>query len=243
MVIGRKEMADLITDENGKLFGLSGKKNVQRGPTVGLRFNRKWLKQINNLVKNLNAQDINITINQGESSFSIINEKTGARQIFVNSGMFKAEINNQENKRENNQIWYIFTIELETDKTKDDDKEVFSFKTKTVEAKKDAFSSTVFSAIGKYFADEMRTKRELIANRQLSIDPKYPNEGVLTEMYIRAKVELNQGHNHFSSDRVVSGETLFNLYQKAKGNALFSSGGDFLMEQIKSFLGTNPTLT
>ena len=42
----------------------------------------------------------------------------------------------------------------------------------------------------------------------------------------------------------MSGKNLFELYNEVKSNTEpFYSGGDILLNQIKSFLGSNPSLT
>lgn len=235
VTIGSEKFVNLLKDEKGNVVGLEDSNG-------NLRFNNTLLKRLKNELNNLQKEGLDITINQNCSSFSLINEIVGTKQDFTNGQLFKAKINALQKSRANTK-WYIFDIEVTKDISRKEEKAVFKYNIKNVGGQPK--SSSVFSAIGKYFADEMQTKRQLVQqNFDMSVDPSYPNAGNLTEMYISAKARLNEGHNNFKTRTSVPGRTLFELYNEIKANTEpFYSGGDYLMEQIKSFLGSNPSLT
>lgn len=110
-------------------------------------------------------------------------------------------------------------------------------------------SSSIFSAVGKYLKDEFDAKTTYYNMQQSSSDklnpPSYPNAGNFTELYIVAKSRLNGGKNKFGGSRQkVSGKDLFELYKQVKSNTdAFYTGGDYLTDQIKGFLGALPSLT
>lgn len=235
VTLGSEKFANLLKDDQGNVIGLEDSDG-------NLRFNNILLKRLKTELNILQKEGLDITVNQHCSSFSLVNEIVGTKQDFTSGKLFKAKINAlQKNKA--NIRWYIFNMEVTKDISKKEEKAVFKYNIKNVEGQPK--SSSVFSAIGKYFADEMETKRRMVQqNFDMSVDPSYPNAGNLTEMYISAKARLNNKHNKFKERTPVYGQTLFEIYNQIKANTQpFYSGGDYLMEQIKSFLGSNPSLT
>ena len=119
----------------------------------------------------------------------------------------------------------------------------------TTNARGAVLSSSIFSAVGKYLKDEFDAKTKYYSMQQSSSDklkpPSYPNAGNFTELYIVAKSRLNKGKNKFEgSQQKVSGKDLFELYKQVKSNTdAFYTGGDYLTDQIKGFLGALPSLT
>lgn len=235
VTLDSENFINLLKDNQGNIIGLTDSGG-------NLRFNNILLNRLKEKIKILEKEGFDITVNKHCTSFSLINEIVGTKQDFLNGKLFKAQIEAlQRNKA--NAKWYIFDIEVSKDISKKEEKAVFKYNVKKVQGSPE--SSSVFSAIGKYFADEMETKRRLVQqNYNINVDPSYPNAGNLTEMYISAKARLNKGHNDFKERRPVPGQILFQLYNEIKANTEpFYSGGDYLMEQIKSFLGSNPSLT
>lgn len=235
LTIGSIDFINLMKDKNGNVIGLSQSGN-------NLRFNSAFLNNLKTLIKNIEAQGMSIEVNAGCSSFSLVNETLGTRQDFSNGKLFKSYIQALQ-RQEREGKWYTFIFKGGKDESSLVEKQVFKFEIDHVEG--NPISSSIFSAIGKYFSDEMNTKRQIANTLQLKVDSSYPNAGNLTELYILAKQRLNNGKNTFRPKPVsVSGQTLFQLYTEIKKNTQpFYSGGDVLMEQIKSFLGSNPSLT
>lgn len=194
-------------------------------------------KQIMYLTKERIAVEV-----KANANFTLINENVGARKTFTDGKLFKARIDALRSQKKRVQ-WYTFEIHEIVNKNKDGDK-IFQYVVTGVNGR--PFSSSVFSAIGKYFSDEL-TQKENVANEkghsQLA-SITYPNAGNLTELYILAKQRLNAGKNKFPKRRGVAGNTLFQLYKEVKANTdAFYSGGDVLTNQIKGFLGSCPSLT
>ena len=235
LTLGQLDFLKLMKDKNGKVIGLS-----QSGSN--LRFSTTFLRNLKQLIKNIQQEGMDIKIDSGCSSFILVNETLGTRQSFSSGKLFKARIDALQHQYKV-QTFYQFELTVTKDISRKTGAEVFKYMTTRVNGNPE--SSSVFSAIGKYFSDEMTAKREA-ANKAfgVSIDLSYPNAGNLTELYITAKNRLNQGKNRFIPRKKVPGMTLFELWNQIKANTEpFYSGGDYLMNQIKSFLGSNPSLT
>ena len=153
---------------------------------------------------------MDIKIDSGCSSFILVNETLGTRQSFSSGKLFKARIDALQHQYKV-QTFYQFELTVTKDISRKTGAEVFKYMTTRVNGNPE--SSSVFSAIGKYFSDEMTAKREA-ANKAfgVSIDLSYPNAGNLTELYITAKNRLNQGKNRFIPRKKVPGMTLFELW-------------------------------
>lgn len=234
ITLGQVDFLQLLKDKNGDIVGL-------KNDSGRLRFTSSFLQNLRRLIREIQEKGVKIEINPSCSSFSLINEDLGTRQNFSNGNLFKARINFLQ-RQYKAQTFYNFQLSVTKDISSKTGRNVFKFYIKRVNGNPD--SSTVFSALGKYFSDEMTAKRQAVnQNFNISIDPSYPNVGNLTEMYILAKNRLNHGKNHFYPRQRVSGMTLFELWKQSKNNEPFYSGGDVLMNQIKSFLNSNPSLT
>lgn len=208
-----------------------------------LRFSSAFISKLRKLIKDIKQQGVNIGILPSGNEFIIQNETLGTRQTFTNGQLFKSRIDFLQRQYQT-QHWYHFDLNITKDISANDQRAVFKYQINKVTG--NPLSSSVFSAIGKYFSDEMTAKREAVKNSVgINIDPSYPNVGNLTQLYALAKQRLNNGHNNFYPRRKrVSGMTLFELWNEVRANTEpFYSGGDLLMEQIKSFLGSNPSLT
>lgn len=243
ITLGRVEFIELMKktrNKNGEILGLN-KINEN------LRFSTAFLQQLRQYIKNIQANNMSFFIDSECSHYILINEELGAREQFTNGKLFKSKIEAiQRNNERSGTDLYIFDLDLKKSQQKDKStgqtKTVFSLRVKDVDGNPE--SSSVFSAIGKYFADEMTQKKDFVKDNNININPNYPNAGNLTELYIVAKHRLNKGHNTFPERKPVSGKTLFDLWKQVRRNTdPFFSGGDFLMDQIKSFLGSNPSLT
>lgn len=235
LTLGQLDFLKLMKDKNGRVIGLSKSGG-------NLRFNTAFLRNLRQLIKNIQQTDMNIKIDSGCSSFILTNETLGTRQSFASGKLFKARIDALQHQYKV-QTFYQFELTVTKDISKKTGAAVFKYDTIRVNGNPE--SSSVFSAIGKYFSDEMTAKKE-ITNETfgISIDPSYPNAGNLTQLYIVAKNRLNQGKNRFTPRKKVPGMTLFELWNEIRVNTEpFYSGGDYLMNQIKSFLGSNPSLT
>lgn len=231
-----EDFKNLIFDKNNNIVGLVNDYD-------NLRFSSAFIKQLRSLIKNINQQGINIQISPTGNNFILVNENLGTRQQFTSGQLFKSRIAFLQ-RQYNTQHWYSFDLDVTKDISAQQGAAVFKYKINKVSG--NPLSSSVFSAIGKYFSDEMTAKRQAVSNSfGYSIDPSYPNVGNLTQLYILAKERLNNKHNNFRPRRRrVSGATLFELWNEVRANTEpFYSGGDVLMEQIKSFLGANPSLT
>lgn len=111
-------------------------------------------------------------------------------------------------------------------------------------------SSSVFSAVGKFLRDEYDAKIYYYNNNNYDINmpppisPSFPSAGNFTELYIMAKSRLNGNKNKFQQRQGIRGAALLELWQQVKGNSdAFYTGGDYLDDQIKGFLGALPSLT
>lgn len=236
LTLGSVDFINLIKDENGKVIGLS-----QSGEN--LRFNASFLNNLKNLIKKIQQEGMSFKINSECTHFTLVNETLGTRQDFSDGKLFRSYITTLQRKRETEK-WYDFQLTIKKDISAKEQKAVFKYFIKRVNNAPQ--SSSVFSAIGKYFSDELNAKRKAVQQTyNETVDPSYPNAGNLTELYLNAKKRLNNGKNMFRPNRQpVTGQTLFEMYKEIKANTQpFYSGGDLLMEQIKSFLGSNPSLT
>lgn len=236
LTIGSVDFANLMKDKNGKVIGLQQSGN-------NLRFTSAFLNNLKALIKNIESQQMSIKVNSNCTTFTLINETLGTKQDFTSGKLFKSYIDAAQRKRDVEK-WYNFQLTVKKDISAINQKNVFKYFITRVDNAPE--SSSIFSAIGKYFADEMNAKRNAVQESfSISIDPSYPNAGNLTELYILAKKRLNNGKNTFyPSPKPVSGQSLFEMYNQVRANTQpFYSGGDVLLEQIKSFLGSNPSLT
>ena len=209
-----------------------------------LRFSSDFLKRLRVLIKQIKNQKMDVKISPDNSFFTLTNELLGTKQDFKDNKIMRANIDFYQRNR-NVSKWYTFQFKVSKDISNKQGKRVFKYFVSRVNG--NPASSSIFSAIGKYFADEMQQSKIFIGDHGLDIQPHYPNAGNLTELYILAKERLNAGHNVFQPRplrKAVSGNTLFELYNQVKKNSEpFYAGGDVLMQQIKSFLGSNPSLT
>lgn len=194
ITLGSKDLLELIKDNNGAI------KRLRRdGDNIRISGLVSVLKQ---QIKAIQNGGMNIKISTDCSAFSLVNEKLGTKQDFGNGKLFKTQIEAlQRNK--NAGTWYNFDYIINKDDSAEGENKVFSIE--ITNAHNSPESSSIFSALGKYFTDEMITKQSAAAGIGISIDPKYPNAGNLTELYILAKARLNQGHNRFPQRSPVSG--------------------------------------
>lgn len=243
ITLGRVEFIELMGRTKNKKDEILGLDKTNGN----LRFSTAFLQQLRQYIKNIQANNMSFFINSKCSHYILVNEDLGAREQFTNGKLFKSKIEAiQRNNERSGTDLYIFDLDLKKSQQKDQStgqsKTVFSLSVRHVDG--NPKSSSIFSAVGKYFADEMIQKRDYVKKNNININPNYPNAGNLTELYIVAKHRLNNGHNTFPERTPVPGETLFNLWKQVRRNTdPFFSGGDFLMDQIKSFLGSNPSLT
>lgn len=235
ITLGKADFLKLIKDGNN-VVGLSKSGN-------NLRFNSIFLSNLRKLIKSIESHDMSININSECSSFILVNETLGTKSTFTSGKLFRSRIDALQRQKQV-QKFYDFTLKVTKDISRKTGAEVFKYFITKVEGNPE--SSSIFSAIGKYFSDEMTAKRSAVQESfEVSVDPSYPNAGNLTQLYILAKNRLNDGINNFREGRrAVSGKNLFELYNEVKSNTEpFYSGGDILLNQIKSFLGSNPSLT
>lgn len=234
IIIDHKTFRQLLFNEQNVLQGI-------KFQGESLRFDQSMLtSSLKKIIDTLKSQGINCSVAGGGSFFRLINENVGKSKDFKDGKFFKEQI---EFAKKRVGARYIFDIDIEA--SKKDGKDVFSYIFNKVEGS--PMSSSVFSAIGKYAADQIEAK-EAAFESQLNIQKNVSiSSGHLTEIYILAKDRLNQGKNRFPERRRVyaSGSNgLFNIFAQVRSNSdSFYSGGDYLTEQIKSFLGSAPSLT
>lgn len=235
ITLGQLDFLKLMKDDSGNIIGLQ-----QSGDN--LRFSSAFKSKLRALIKDIENQGMSMKIDSNCSFFILTNETLGTKETFTSGKLFKARINSLQRKYKIQQF-YQFELDVTKDISSKTGKNVFKYFITRVDGNPE--SSSVFSAIGKYFADERTAKQQAVQESYgISVDPSYPNAGNLTELYILAKSRLNQGKNTFYPRQNVSGMTLFELYNQIKANTEpFYSGGDYLLNQIKSFLGSNPTLS
>ena len=212
--LDRKSLDDIIF--SGKKFGLSNTGS-------SLRFNRAALTA-------LESYALQVLVNNNE--FQIVSNDKQLDLRFQNPQWMRKELDRIKNIGEH---FYLFTMEKQVDRQNKAHFEI-------LKASGGKITHTAFSAIGQYAVDELMAKRAAAAEDN-SIYKGQMNIGNLTEIYIKYKALVNQGHNHFPSPRFVSGEELFPIFKEVRGNTdPWYSGGDYLEAQIKSFLGSMPTL-
>lgn len=234
IIIDHKTFRQLLFNEQNVLQGI-------KFQGESLRFDQSMLtSSLKKIIDTLKNQGINCSVVGGDSFFRLINENVGKSKDFKDGKFFKEQI---EFAKKRVGARYIFDIDIEA--SKKGGKDVFSYIFNKVEGS--PMSSSVFSAIGKYAADQIEAK-EAAFESQLNIQKNVSiSSGHLTEIYILAKDRLNQGKNRFPERRRVyaSGSNgLFNIFAQVRSNSdSFYSGGDYLTEQIKSFLGSAPSLT
>lgn len=237
ITLGSESFIDLIKgDKDNKGFGLE-----QSGSN--LRFSSAFLSRLTSLIRQIEGEKISIKVNP--NYFSLVNETLGTKQDFTNGKLMKSNIEFYQRNR-NVEKWYEFIFKITKDISDNQGKRVFRYAVESVKDKENNSSSSIFSAIGKFFADWMTQTRIFVNNNKVSVDISYPNAGNLTQLYILAKQRLNKGHNVFRDPKRqrVQGQTLLNLYREIKANTEpFYSGGDVLTQQIKSFLGSMPSLS
>ena len=235
LTLGSASFIDLIKNQSGVITGL--KKDGDNIRISGI------IPKLRELIASIQGQGMQIKISQNCNSFVLTNDRLGTRQEFSNGKLFKSYIQTLQ-RHQNAGKWYDFELKINKDNSTESETKVFSIEILNVH--NSPKSSSIFSAIGKYFTDETIAKKNIANLANISIDSNMPNAGNLTELYILAKARLNNGQNNFYHPRrqPVKGQDLFALYKQVKSNTNpFYSGGDFLMNQIKSFLGSNPSLT
>lgn len=234
IIIDHKTFRELLFNEQNILQGI-------KFQGESLRFDQSMLtSSLKKIIDTLKSQGINCSVVGEGSFFRLINENVGKSKDFKDGKFFKEQI---EFAKKRVGTRYIFDIDIKA--SKKDGKDVFSYIFNKVDGS--PMSSSVFSAIGKYAADQIEAK-EAAFESQLNIQKNVSiSSGHLTEIYILAKDRLNQGKNRFPERRRVyaSGSNgLFNIFAQVRSNSdSFYSGGDYLTEQIKSFLGNAPSLT
>lgn len=212
--LSRKQLDDILF--HGKKFGLSNTGS-------SLRFNRAALDA-------LESYALEVLINNDE--FQIVSKDRGMDLHFQNPRWMRKELDRLQALNEH---FYSFVMEKQVDI-----RNKMHFQITAASGGKE--TDTVFSAVGQYAVDELYAKEQAAAQEQ-ALYKGQMNIGNLTEIYIKYKALVNQGHNHFPERRYVSGEELFPIFREVRGNTdPWYSGGDFLEAQIKSFLGSMPTL-
>lgn len=234
IIIDRKTFSEIILGEENKNFlQVSGN---------NLRFTRAFVTKLKQIATNIQKSD-GFSFEIDNNNFRVNNEIIGASRDYKGADIFKKEIERQAKLKKGNR--YVFEIELEKVTSIKDEKDILSYKIRGVSGGAD--SQSIFSAIGKYTADEIEAKNNIIKGGGFNTQVYIPNRGNLSEIYSLAKMKLNNDKNKFGSNgekRFVSGQNLFHIYQQVLGNIdPFYSGGDILSTQIKSFLGSCPSLT
>lgn len=221
--IDTKTLIDLIF--KNKKMGLTGRGNT-------LRFNTEFKHNLQNYLF-----DILVT----QSGFELIVNNQKINLKFQSPSWMKAELDRIRSMKERN---YTFYLNLEiTGKNQNGEptiKWVYANPTSGFR-----HTSSVFSAVGHYAIDEENAKKQALATNEISTNRRVStNIGNLTEIYIKAKEALNQGRNDFRPKKHIYGENLFNIFQQVRSNTdPFYAGGDDLERQIKSLLGSMPSLT
>lgn len=213
--IDRKQLREMIFGQ--KKFGLSNSGSA-------LRFNRTALNA-------LEAYAIEVLVTDSEFQMKSADGKMDLH--FQNPGWMKREL---ERMKQIQERAYSFQMDIKIDK---EDKAHF-----TVHNASGGYNtSTVFSAVGKYAIDELFAKQDMAAQNN-AIYSGQINIGNLTEIYSKYKAIYNKGHNHFYPQRkTVTGGELYEIFSEVRKNTdPWYKGGDQLDNQIKSFLGSMPTL-
>lgn len=234
ITIDRKTFSELMLSKDGEKFLKESGGNI--------RFTRAFVSKLKQMANNIEAQD-GFSFKITDNNFKVVNEIIGKSRDYKGADLFKKQIERQTKLKEGNR--YIFEINLEKVTSTKDEKDILSYKIKGVNGGDD--SQSIFSAIGKYTADEIEAKNSIINEGGFNTQVYIPNRGNLSEIYSLAKMKLNNDKNKFGSNgekRFVSGQNLFPIYAQVLGNIdPFYSGGDILSTQIKSFLGSCPSLT
>lgn len=236
ITIDRKTFSELILSKDGEKFLKESGGNI--------RFTRAFVSKLKQMANNIEAQD-GFSFKITDNNFKVVNEIIGKSRDYKGADLFKKQIERQTNRAGDR---YNFIIEIKKATKGKEDKDILSYSISKVE--KGADSSSIFSAIGKYSADELIAKNEIVAQGNFNTKVYIPNRGNLSEIYSLAKKKLNNDKNKFGKNgqqkeyRFISGEDLFPIYAQVLGNIdPFYSGGDILSTQIKSFLGSCPSLT
>lgn len=234
ITIDRKTFSELMLSKDGEKFLKESGGNI--------RFTRAFVSKLKQMANNIEAQD-GFSFKITDNNFKVVNEIIGKSRDYKGADLFKKQIERQTKMKEGNR--YIFEINLEKVTSTKDEKDILSYKIRGVGGGDD--SQSIFSAIGKYTADEIEAKNSIIKKGGFNTQVYIPNRGNLSEIYSLAKMKLNNDRNKFGSNgekRFVSGQNLFPIYAQVLGNIdPFYSGGDILSTQIKSFLGSCPSLT
>ncbi len=234
VIIDHKTFRQLLFNEKNTLQGI-------KFQGESLRFDQSMLpSSLKKIIDTLKSQGINCSVIEGDSFFKLTNEKVGKSKYFKEGKLFKEQI---ELAKKRVGARYFFDIDITVNKK--DGKDVFSYFFNKVEGS--PMSSSVFSAIGKYAADQIQAKEAAFSSQLNMQKDVMISSGHLTEIYILAKDKLNQGKNNFPERRRVyatGSNGLFEIFSQVRRNSdSFYSGGDYLTEQIKSFLGSAPSLT
>lgn len=234
ITIDRKTFSELMLSKDGEKFLKESGGNI--------RFTRAFVSKLKQMANNIEAQE-GFSFKITDNNFKVVNEIIGKSRDYKGADLFKKQIERQTKIKEGNR--YIFEINLEKVTSTKDEKDILSYKIRGVSGGDD--SQSIFSAIGKYTADEIEAKNSIIKEGGFNTQVYIPNRGNLSEIYSLAKMKLNNDRNKFGSNgekRFVSGQNLFPIYAQVLGNIdPFYSGGDILSTQIKSFLGSCPSLT
>lgn len=234
ITIDRKTFSELMLSKDGEKFLKESGGNI--------RFTRAFVSKLKQMANNIEAQD-GFSFKITDNNFKVVNEIIGKSRDYKGADLFKKQIERQTKMKEGNR--YIFEINLEKVTSTKDEKDILSYKIRGVSGGDD--SQSIFSAIGKYTADEIEAKNSIIKEGGFNTQVYIPNRGNLSEIYSLAKMKLNNDRNKFGSNgekRFISGQNLFPIYVQVLGNIdPFYSGGDILSTQIKSFLGSCPSLT
>ena len=234
ITIDRKTFSELMLSKDGEKFLKESGGNI--------RFTKAFVSKLKQMANNIEAQD-GFSFKITDNNFKVVNEIIGKSRDYKGADLFKKQIERQTKLKEGDR--YVFEINLEKVTSTKDEKDILSYKIRGVNGGDD--SQSIFSAIGKYTADEIEAKNSIINEGGFNTQVYIPNRGNLSEIYSLAKMKLNNDKNKFGSNgekRFISGQNLFPIYAQVLGNIdPFYSGGDILSTQIKSFLGSCPSLT
>lgn len=204
-----------------KKFGLSGRSDT-------LRFNASFKANLQNYL-------YDILVNQ--TGFELITNDKKVNLKFESPVWMRNQL---DTIRSMKQRWYTFYLNLQI--TKNNKGISWRYQKPTSGSRN---TSSIFSAVGHYAIDEVQAKNQAIASAPVPIDRNISvNIGNLTQIYKKAKDALNHGKNNFRPRQNVTGESLFKIFQQVRSNTdPFYAGGDELEQQIKSLLGSMPSLT
>lgn len=229
--ITRKQFSELIYDKE--------KENELR-LNKGLKLKKSFLENAKALYK----KGIDVSYTNDKWIF----KNSNIQQQFKDPLKLKQKLEALKKREETKYEKFSVSATKRKVKTDEGEKErtvyKFAFKREELGAKNPK-SKTVFSAIGKYAADEAYVKEKTV-KEQFEDDKIYnPNIGNLQEIYKLAKKRLNNNHNRLEKDKLyLDGKDLYDIFKQVRGNSdPFYMGGDDLTEQIKSFLGSMPSLS